>query len=99
MSVVALKHLRENEWRMGNGQCHVCYACPPNPIWERQSEHLGHELDCTLALAIESLGGKVEWKRKNNSEARLEYLKFWSDVGEHVINKVISQNTLSPQRP
>lgn len=64
----ALDYLRAREWSMGclgghsMGQCPECYGVHESwlghPLHLDSSE-LGHRKECTLAAAIESLGGKV----------------------------------------
>lgn len=61
---------------MGNGQCEVCYACGPRRGFS--SAYVGHERRCKLAKSIESLGGKVEWKRKNTSKRYKATLRFFA---------------------
>ena len=64
----ALRFLLRDEWTMGNGQCHECYGCKPRRGW--WTDTVGHKPTCQLALAIQSLGGKVTWERKNYSRRR-----------------------------
>ena len=76
MSTKALKLLRDGEWSMGNGQCPDCEACRPDETWH--VEFVGHERECARANAIQELGGEVEWKKENKTEARRNHLAWWA---------------------
>ena len=79
----ALKYLRKIEWGMGNGQCEECEGCSPYQEW--WTETVGHMKNCKLAQAIESLGGKVVWEKKNRSKTRKDFAKF----NEHVLTLLL----------
>jgi hypothetical protein len=66
--------LREDEWEMGNGQCHDCCGLAPDGTprsyggvtsWGSSHPHmhrpLGHAPTCKRAMSLELLGAPVVW--------------------------------------
>lgn len=79
MSTAALEYLFKKEWTRGHGQCDECGGCSPRAFGD-QSEYLGHKLDCQHAKAIESLGGNVIWRYKNESEGYKKHMEGWRQM-------------------
>ena len=58
---LAIEYLREKEWSMGNGQCPECGGLSKEWLEDTIWSDVGHETECKLATALESLGEKVHW--------------------------------------
>lgn len=70
-----LKHLKEKEWSMGNGQCPECYGVPES--WLGHINHLtfdtiGHKKDCVLVACLRELGEAPLIKGEFKGEAEYE---------------------------
>jgi hypothetical protein len=85
MDLTPTDYLRQKEWSAGNGQCPECWGVPPDWLGPgHPPQSIGHEKDCPLGKAIESLGGAVIFKGSYYPEAIVleEYQKRLADPGE-----------------
>ncbi len=57
------KTIREFEWSMGSGQCHLCCGCKPGLTFV--SNKSGHRLECPLADVMAKAGYAVDYDRSD----------------------------------
>lgn len=78
-----MKHNKDYEWSMGNGQCPACEGHNPNGGW--WTDMVGHRGKCPLAELMQEAGRNPVWEHLNPERVVGMYDPEKGKPGNHLL--------------